>query len=93
MSDKLFKVVFSLEYLQKHVDYWRKGEAAVGRPNSVTIDVATLQNFLATHPDAALMLKEAKNPRDIHDPLSATATDLIFTYLDEVLEAASSIFH
>ncbi|MCH8493683.1 MAG: hypothetical protein LAT53_10665 [Idiomarina sp.] len=83
MNKDLFKEVFSLEYIRDHFQLWSNGEVAIGRMIPKNIDITAIQDFLAAHPDTHLMLKEAQSHFDEDEPLSATATDLIFTYLDE----------
>ncbi|MCH8493024.1 MAG: hypothetical protein LAT53_07325 [Idiomarina sp.] len=87
MNKDVFKEVFNLEYLKDHFHLWRSGEEAIGRLIPKNIDIAAIQDFLASHPEAHLMLEEAQSHADKDEPLSATATDLIFTCLDEAQQA------
>ncbi|EGN76126.1 hypothetical protein A28LD_0356 [Idiomarina sp. A28L] len=84
MNRELFKDIFNLDYIQDHYQLWSSGEATIGRRIPENLDFSAVQDFLATHPDSDLMLEEAQNHFDDDDPLSATATDLIFTYLDDL---------
>ena len=83
MKEIEFKRVFSLEYIREIYELWCSGEARIGRSNDAEIDITLIQEFLFAHEDAHLMLDEAREHSDPDAPLSATAIDLIFTYLDE----------
>ncbi|RUO37773.1 hypothetical protein CWE13_07465 [Aliidiomarina shirensis] len=87
MNRELFKDIFNLGYIQDHCQLWSNGETVIGRRIPKDINFSAVQDFLAAHPDADLMLEEAQSHFDDNEPLSPTATDLIFTYLDDVQKA------
>ena len=86
MNREFFKDMFNLDYIQDHCQLWSSGETVIGQKIPKDINFSAIQDFLAVHPDADLMLKEAQNHFDDEEPLSPTATDLIFTYLDDLRE-------
>lgn len=82
MNKDAFKSFFTLDYINQHIQLWLRSEGLAGRLPQTSMTAEELQDALAKHEDAPVMLQEALEYDEQEGPLSPTATDLLFTYLD-----------